>query len=73
MPRAAMMSSLDVPAATIGHTIASLPTVKSTTTGWSLMDIAFSMVESTSAFVSQRKPAHPNASASFTKSGIRCL
>src|SRR6476620_5042640 len=33
MPRAAMMSSLLVPAATIGQTIASLPTVKSTTTG----------------------------------------
>src|SRR3954465_9555792 len=63
------MSSLDVPAATIGHTIASLPTTKSTTTGTSLMPIAFSIVASTSAALSQRSPTQPMASASLTKSG----
>ena len=65
------MSSLLVPAATIGHTMASLPTVKSTTTGWSSMDMAFSIVESTSSAVSQRRPMQPRASASLTKSGTR--
>jgi hypothetical protein len=43
-----------VPAGTIGHTIASWCTVKSTTTGRSLMDIALSIVESTSSAFSQR-------------------
>ena len=46
--RATLMSSLLVPAATIGHTMASLCTTKSTTTGASLIDIAFSIVASTS-------------------------
>src|SRR5580692_2480385 len=43
MPRANLMSLLLVPAATIGQTIASLCTMKSTTTGWSLIAIACSM------------------------------
>ena len=63
------MSSFDVPAATIGHTIASLPTTKSITTGASLIAIAFSIVASTSSAVSQRSPTQPIASASSTKSG----
>ena len=67
------MSSLLVPAATIGHTIASLPTMKSTTTGSSSIDIAFSIVASTSALVSQRSPTQPSASASLTKSGDAVL
>ena len=71
MPRACLMSSLLVPAATIGHTIASLWTMKSITTGWSLIAMACSMIASTSSFFSQRRPMQPYASASFTKSGTR--
>src|SRR6188768_3457404 len=59
MPRAYWMSSLLTPAATIGHTIASRDTVKSMTTGWSLISSARLMVASTSAAVSQRRPAQP--------------
>src|ERR1700761_2371011 len=59
MSRACLMSSLLVPAATIGQTIASLWTMKSITTGWSLMAIACSMTESTSSLRSQRSPMHP--------------
>ena len=65
------MSSFDVPAATIGHTIASRWTRKSTTTGTSLISIALLMVESTSAGFSQARPTAPYASASLTKSGTR--
>ena len=68
-----MISSLLVPAATIGQTIASLPTTKSMTTGASLIAMAASMVLSTSAAFSQRSPTQPSASASLTKSGMRCL
>src|SRR5215470_6950516 len=71
MPRANLMSSLLVPAATIGHTIASLCTMKSITTGWSLIAMACSMIASTSSLRSQRSPMQPYASASLTKSGIR--
>src|SRR5690606_9510311 len=52
--RAAMISSLEVPAATIGHTIASSWTTKSTTTGRSLIELASSMTLSRSAGSSQR-------------------
>src|SRR5262249_37741531 len=71
-PRAAMISALLVPAATIGHTCASAPTTKSTTTGRSLMARAWLITSTTSSARSQRNPTHPSASASFTKSGIRC-
>ena len=40
MPRAYWISSLETPAATIGQTIASRETVKSTTTGWSSISMA---------------------------------
>ena len=63
------MSSLLVPAATIGQTIASWWTTKSMTTGRSVTPIAFSIVASTSAAESQRSPTPPSASASLTKSG----
>jgi hypothetical protein len=53
--------------------MASLPTTKSITTGASLIAIAASIVLSTSAAFSQRNPMQPSASASFTKSGMRCL
>src|SRR5882724_2172510 len=59
MSRACLMSSLLVPAATIGQTIASLCTMKSTTTGWSLMAMACSMTASTSSVRSQRRPMQP--------------
>src|SRR6202012_4305678 len=74
-PRANLMSLLDVPAATIGQTMASRCTMKSTTTGRSLMAMACSMTRSTSAVSSQRRPSQPYASASLAKSGIRvpCL
>ncbi|SLJ82845.1 Uncharacterised protein [Mycobacteroides abscessus subsp. abscessus] len=71
MPRAAMISSLLVPAATIGHTCASLPTMKSMTTGRSLMDCASRIAASTSSSFSTRMPWQPSASASLTKSGMR--
>ena len=61
-PRAAWMSSLLVPAATIGHTIASLPTMKSTTTGASLIEIAFSIVV---VDVGLRLAAQPDAAERF--------
>src|SRR5690606_39712038 len=56
MPRAYWISSLLTPAATMGHTIASRETVKSTTTGWSSISRAFLIVSSTSAGLSQRSP-----------------
>src|SRR5215472_13033887 len=59
MSRANLMSSLPVPAATIGHTMASLWTTKSITTGWSLMAMACSMTASTSSLRSHRSPMHP--------------
>src|SRR5207248_3362321 len=71
MSRATLMSSLLVPAATMGQTMASRCTMKSITTGRSLISMACLMTSSTSAAVSQRRPAHPEASASLTKSGIR--
>ncbi|CAM5513620.1 hypothetical protein SANTM175S_00991 [Streptomyces antimycoticus] len=52
--RAAMISSLEVPAATIGQTIASSWTMKSTRTGRSLTEFASSMTLSRSAGSSQR-------------------
>src|SRR3954453_1530279 len=69
--RAAMISSLLAPAATIGHTWASWPTTKSMTTGASVIAIAFSITASTSSLDSQRSPMQPIASASSTKSGMR--
>src|SRR4051812_26946563 len=72
--RAARISSLLAPAATIGHTWASEPTMKSMTTGASVIAMAFSITASTSSLVSQRSPTQPSASASVTKSGMRtCL
>src|SRR5699024_1875301 len=71
MSRAILMSSLLVPAATIGHTMASRSTTKSMTTGASLMLMALLIVASRSAALSHRRPTHPNASARRTKSGIR--
>ncbi len=65
------MSSLLVPAATIGQTIASRCTTKSTTTGWSLTAIALSMVASTESLSRAAQPDAAIASASLTKSGIR--
>ena len=62
---------METPAGTIGHTMASGPTVKSTTTGRSLIALACLMMSSTSAAVSARRPTQPRASASFTKSGMR--
>ena len=67
--RAAMMSSLLAPAATIGHTCASVPTTKSMTTGavvdrHRLLDRRVDLVRGLAA---QADAAQ--ASASFTKSG----
>src|SRR5947209_711777 len=72
MPRAAWISSLLVPAATIGHTCASAPTMKSITTGRSLIARAWLITSTTSSSRSHRNPTQPSASANFTKSGIRC-
>src|SRR6185312_2107616 len=69
--RAAMMSSLLDPAATIGQTWASCPTTKSITTGASSIAMAFSITASTSSLVSHRRPTQPIASASSAKSGMR--
>ena len=66
-----MTSSLEVPAATIGHTIASSWTMKSTTTGRSLIEFAFSITLSRSSGDSQRMATQPMASESLTKSGTR--
>src|SRR6185437_3143274 len=71
MPRACWISSLLVPAATIGHTCASAPTMKSITTGRSLIARAWLITSTTSSARSQRNPTQPSASASLTKSGIR--
>ncbi len=65
------MSLLDVPAATMGQTMASLCTMKSITTGRSLMAMACSITLSTSPASSQRRPSQSYASASLTKSGMR--
>src|SRR5690349_13764234 len=73
MLRAAMIWSLPVPAATIGHTCASAPTTKSITTGRSLIAMASWMTRSTSSRDSARRPTQPMASASSLKSGMRCL
>src|SRR5690606_35226685 len=62
MSRAYWMLSLLTPAATIGQTIESWLTVKSITTGTSLIAMAFSMVASTSSARSQRSPTQPYAS-----------
>src|SRR5699024_7572167 len=70
MSRAAMISSLDVPAATIGHTWASLPTMKSMSTGRSLISRARAITSSTSSARSHRNATQPSASASLTKSGM---
>src|SRR5690606_4868170 len=71
--RAILMSSLVVPAATIGQTMASLWTMKSITTGASSISMALAMTSSTSSAFSQRRPTQPYASASLTKSGMRLL
>jgi hypothetical protein len=60
------MSSLDEPAATIGYTFSKASVRKSTTTGRSSMELAFSMAGPTSSGVSARMPTHPMASAHFT-------
>ena len=59
MPCAIWISSLETPAGTIGHTIASALTVKSTTTGRSSIYIAWRMVSSMSSSRSQRRPTQP--------------
>src|SRR5690606_23358841 len=59
MPCAIWVSSLETPAGTIGQTMASALTVKSTTTGRSLISIAWRMVSSMSSSRSQRRPAQP--------------
>src|SRR5690606_25739255 len=59
MSRAYWMASLLVPEATIGHTMASRCTRKSTTTGWSLIAMAFWIVASTSASESHERPTQP--------------
>ena len=51
--------SLLTPAGTIGHTMASRCTTKSTTTGRSLTSIAARIVASTSSGRSQRRPTQP--------------
>src|SRR5262252_76276 len=71
MSRATLMSSLLVPAATMGQTMASRCTTKSITTGRSWISMACLTTASTSAAFSQRSPAQRYASASLTKSGIR--
>ena len=60
------MSSLEEPAATIGNTFSKASVRKSTTTGRSSMEFAFSMAGPTSSGVSARMPTHPIASAHFT-------
>lgn len=57
--------------ATIGQTMASSWTMKSTTTGRSLMALALAMTASSSSGDSQRIATQPMASASLTKSGTR--
>lgn len=57
--------------ATIGHTMASSCTMKSTTTGRSLIEFASAMTLSRSSGDSQRIAWQPMASDSFTKSGTR--
>src|SRR5699024_3239627 len=69
IPCAYWMSSLLTPAATMGHTMASRETLKSMSTGWSLISRAFLIVASTSLACSTRRPTQPYASASLTKSG----
>src|ERR1700712_645233 len=73
MSRAAMIWSLPVPAATMGQTCASAPTVKSMTTGRSVTAMACLMTRSTLSLDSHRRPSQPSAWASRTKSGTRCL
>ena len=60
------MSSLEAPAGTIGNTFSKASVRKSTTTGRSSMEFAFSMAGPTSSGVSARMPTHPMASAHFT-------
>src|SRR5699024_9114620 len=59
MPWAIWISSLETPAGALGHTMASALTVKSTSTGRSLISIAAAMVASMSSSRSQRSPAQP--------------
>ena len=73
MSRATLISSLLVPAATIGHTMASLCTTNSTTTGTSLIDSRLLDHRVDIAGSSARRPTQPIASASFRKSGIRLV
>src|SRR5699024_1871116 len=70
MSRAAVISSLDAPAAPIGHTWASLPTLKSMSTGRSLISRARATTSPTSSARSHRNATQPSASASLTKSGM---
>jgi hypothetical protein len=57
---------LDWPAATMGNTFSNASVRKSTTTGLSSMELAFSMAGPTSSGDSARMPTHPMASAHFT-------
>ena len=59
MPRAFWILSLLTPAGTIGHTMASRCTTKSTTTGTSLISMALAIVASMSSGDSQRRPTQP--------------
>src|SRR5262249_44714214 len=61
-----MLSSFDVPAATIGYTFSRQSVRKSITTGRSSISLAFSIVATTSSALSTRMPTHPIASAHFT-------
>ena len=60
------MSSLLWPAGTIGKTFSPESTRNSTTTGRSLIALAFSMAGSTSSGYSTRMPTQPIASAHLT-------
>ena len=60
------MSSLEAPAGTIGKTFSRASVRKSTTTGRSSMEFAFSMAGPTSSGVSALMPTHPMASAHLT-------
>ncbi len=60
------MSSLDEPAATMGKTFSKASVRKSTTTGRSSMEFAFSMAGPTSSGDSARMPTQPMASAHMT-------
>ncbi len=64
------MSEIDPPDGTIGKTISSFTTLNSTKTGRSLIAIALSSNPSTSSGFSVENELRPNASPTFTKSGL---